>query len=153
MAKQFKKALELGVWITATIFIVNFVLEYLSISVQELFGVSGTTGITTSLGNKVISVLQSLISFDLMSVITLYISAVLIVFVGTWLRDNIKMLPNGKSSVVSLTLALLYGTAVFYLILVGTGMPAIGTLIGLVVYYGVIALSLNMFKGIARRFA
>lgn len=151
MKIDLKKSLKLGVWVTATVLVVNFVLSMLNVSIKQLFGVTGATGITSTIGVKVIAIIQNLVAFDPMSILYLYISAVAIVLVGGLVIDNLP-LPKGKNEWQRLTLVLLYGTAVFYLLLVGFGMPAIGTLIGLAVYYAVVALSLGVFKKTVRKF-
>lgn len=142
---DFKKSLTLGAWVAATVLIVNFVLSFLNIQVKELFGVTGATGITSTIGTKVMATLQNLVAFDPIAILYLYISAVAIVLVGGWLIDTLP-LPKGKGDWQKLALTLVYGTAVFYLLLVGFGLPAMGTLIGVAVYYSVVALSLGVFQ-------
>lgn len=140
-----KKALKTGVWVTATVMIVNWVLSFLNIPVKQLFGVTPATAITTTLGTKVMAILQNLVAFDPMSILYLYISASLICLVGAWLMGQFK-LPSGKNDWQRLALVLLYGTIPFYLLLIGFGMPSIGTIVGIGVYYIVIVLSLSVLK-------
>ncbi len=152
MAKiDLMKSLKLGAWVTATVIIVNFVLGLLNVSVRQMFGVTGATGITSGIGVKVMAIIQNLVAFDPLSIMYLYISAVAIVFVGGLIIDNLPV-PKGKNEWQNLALVLLYGTAAFYLLLVGFGMPTIGTLIGLAVYYAVVALSLNVLKTTVKKF-
>jgi hypothetical protein len=150
MKMQMKKAFSLGAWVTATILVVNFVLGLLNVPVREVFGISGSTGITSTIGTKAVTTLQSLVSFDPMSIIYLYLSAVAILLVGNFIA-GLKILPKGKDSWQELTLVLLYGTGAFYLLLVGFGLPAMGTLVGLAIYYAVVALSLSLFKKTVRK--
>lgn len=152
MAKiDLKKSLKLGAWVAATVIVVNIVLGLLNVSIKQMFGVTGATGITSTIGVKIMAILQNLVAFDVMSILYLYISAVAIVFVGGLIIDNLP-LPKGKNEWQTLTLVLLYGTGAFYLLLVGFGLPTIGTLIGLAVYYAVVALSLGVFKKTVKKF-
>jgi hypothetical protein len=123
----------------------------LNVNIKQMFGVTGATGITSTIGVKVMAIIQNLVAFDPMSIFYLYISAVAIVLVGGWIINTVP-LPKGKNDWQRLTLVLLYGTAAFYLLLVGFGMPSIGTLIGLAVYYAVVALSLGVFKQTVKKF-
>lgn len=151
MKIDIKSSMKLGAWVTATVLLVNFVLSFLNISVKEMFGVTGATGITPTIGTKVIETLQNLVSFDPLAIFYLYISAVVIVLVGGFLMDKLK-LPTGKGDWQKLALTLVYGTVVFYLLLVGFGLPSMGTLVGVAVYYSVVALSLGLFKKTVKKF-
>jgi phosphatidylserine synthase len=151
MKIDMKKSLTLGAWVAATVLIVNFALSFFKISVNELFSISGTTGLTSTIGEKVIATLNKLIAFDPISILYLFLSASAIVFVGGLVVDNLPV-PKGKEDWHKLALVLLYGTAVFYLILVGFGLPAMGTLVGLAVYYSVVALSLGIFQKQVKKF-
>lgn len=139
------RAAKTGAWVTATVMIVNWALSFLNIPVKQLFGVTPATAITTTLGTKVMAILQNLVAFDPISIFYLYISASLICLVGTWLMGTFK-LPSGKNDWQKLALVLLYGTIPFYLLLIGFGMPSFGTVIGIGVYYIVVALSLSLLK-------
>ena len=151
MKLDFMKSLKLGAWVTATVLVVNFVLSFLNISVKQMFGVTGATGITSTIGVKVMAVLQNLVAFDPISILYLYLSAVAILMVGSFIIDKLPV-PKGKDDWQKLALTLLYGTAVFYLLLVGFGLPSVGTMIGLAVYYAVVALSLGVFKKQVNKF-
>lgn len=148
MNGKIKTALKLGAYVTVAVLLVNFILAtVLSMQVSELFGVTPATGITTTLGSKVIATMQKLVSFDVLAIIYLYISAVIIVFVGSWLITALK-LPTGKGNWQKTALMLLYGTIPFYALLVGIGLPAIGTIVGLVAYYIGVALVLGILQGL-----
>jgi len=140
------KAVKTGAWITVTVLILNFILSYANVSVKQLFGITTTTGITTTIGNKVVSILQNLVSFNIESIIYLFVSATLIIYVGAFIKDKVKMLPSGKTDWTKLALTLLYGTVPFYLLLVGFKLPGMGTLIGLAVYYSAVALSFGLVQ-------
>jgi len=142
------KAVKTGAWVTVTVLLLNWILSFANYSVKELFGITTATGITTTIGNKVVSILQNLISFNIESIIYLFISATLIIYVGSYARDKLKFLPNGKTEWQRLALILLYGTVPFYVLLIGLKLPTMGTLIGLGVYYAVVALSFGLLKTI-----
>lgn len=143
MAKDLKSyvfdGLKAGVPLTATVLVVNWIIQAVGFQVNELFGVQPATGITETIGERFIALLQSFVAFEPMSLLTVYISGVAILVVGQYLRDSIGMLPSG-SGWSRMALALVYGTAVFYLLLVGTGLPGFGTLIGLGVYVAAVSL-------------
>jgi len=151
MKIDLQKSFKLGAWVTATVIVVNFVLGMLNVSMRQMFGVSTATGITTTIGIKIMATLQNLVAFDPLSILYLYLSAVAIVFVGGLIVTGLPV-PKGKNEWQNLALVLLYGTGAFYLLLIGFGMPAIGTLVGLAVYYAVVALSLNVLKRTVKRF-
>ncbi len=151
MKIDLKSSLKLGVWVTATVLVTNFVLSLLNISVNQMFSISGATGITSTIGSKVVTTMQSLVAFDPISILYLFLSATAIVLVGGLIIDNLP-LPKGKNEWQRLTLVLLYGTGAFYLLLVGFGLPTFGTLVGLAVYYAAVALSLNVLKKTAKKF-
>lgn len=146
MVKQdIKKALGVGAWVTVVVLILSYILNYLKISVNQIFGITPATAITGTLGEKVITSLQKLVTFDVGSIVYLYISAVLIVFVGTYIYGAINF-PKTTKDWGKLAAVLFWGTAAFYILLVGFGLPAVGTIIGLAVYYIVVALSLSVLQ-------
>jgi len=143
-----KSALKLGAWVTVAVIVTNYILSLIGMEVKELFGISPVTGLTTTLGNKVIGIFQNLISFDIGSIIALFISAVIIVYVGDWMKSSVKALPSGKTAWQRVALTLLYGTIPFYLLFVGIGLPAFGTIIGLGAYYIGVALVLGVLQNL-----
>jgi len=145
MKADLYKAMRTGAWVTVMVLIVSYILSLLNIPVKQVFGITPATAITTTIGNKVIAILQNLVAFDIVSIISLYISAVLIVLVGTWIYGVINF-PKTTKNWSKLAAVLFWGTAAFYLLLIGFGLPSIGTIIGLGVYYIVIALSLSVLQ-------
>lgn len=145
MKTDIKKSAILGAWITATVLLLNWLLTFVNVQVSELFGISGTTGITSTIGSKFIAILQNFVAFDILSIVYVWISATAIILVGGFAMDMLP-LPKGKSNVGTLTLTLLYGTAVFYLLLVGFGIPPMGALVGLLLYYVAVAITFSIFR-------
>ena len=92
------------------------------------------------------------------SIVYLFISATLIIYIGSYARDKMKFLPNGKTEWQKLALILLYGTVPFYVLLVGLKLPTMGTLIGLgvgdnplltgtmLILGGITAISINLIN-------
>ena len=149
---RMQAALVLGAYITAVIWVLNWILAKVSYAAPaQLFGISLpqvplTTGITATIGQKVVEFLNGIISFNLPSIIILYISAVAIVFVGALAIDNISMLPQGKNSWQRLALILLYGTLVFYFVFIGFIFGGWSLWLGLVIWYIAVALAVNFVK-------
>lgn len=147
MAKiDMKKAAVTGGWITAVVLILNFILEFMNIPVQEVFAITPATGITPTIGTKIIEILQNLVAFDITAIATLFVTAFAIVLVGAFVKDKIKALPQGKGSWQQLALTLAYGTAAFWLLLVGFKLPPLESLIGLAIYYLAIVITFGMLK-------
>jgi len=145
MKQDIAKSLKTGAWVTVVVLILSYILSYLNIPVKQVFGITPATAITTTIGNKVIAILQKLVAFDIASIIYLFISAVLIVLVGTWIYGAVNI-PKTTKNWSKLAAILFWGTAAFYLLLVGFGLPSVGTIIGLGVYYIVIAISLSVLQ-------
>lgn len=142
-----KSALKLGLWVTIAVLLTNFLLGMVGYQVKELFGVTPATGITSTLGNKVIQIFQNLISFDIASLFAVYISAVIIVFAGDFIKSTFKF-PKGETAWQKTALTLFYGTIPFYILFVGLGLPAFGTIIGLGAYYVGVAIVLGVLQNL-----
>lgn len=153
MAEKIEKALKSGAWIAVVVYLMNYLLSLINVQPKTLFGVTDYISLSSpfsgTIGNKFISILQNYITFDIGSVVAVYLSSVVIFLVGSYLYDMIKM-PKVKGDWQYLTAVIVYGTIPFYLIFVGYGMPAMSTLFGFVVYVAAIAFSLQIFKGVAK---
>jgi len=137
------QALKTGAYVTASVIVLNLILSnFFNLAPKELFGIAPVTGITTTIGSKAIAMLQNLVAFDPFSIIYLYISAVLIVFIGTFAIDKLR-LPDGRGDWQKIALTLFYGTIPFYLLLIGFGFPGVSTIIGLGLWYIGVALVLG----------
>ena len=144
------QALKLGLWLTAVVFVLNLVMSKIGITVKELFAVTPISPITSTIGIKVIDALQKIIVFDAISLLMIFIGASLISLIGIWAIDTFK-LPKGKTDWQRLFLTLIYGTIPFYLLLVGFGLPTVGTIIGLGIYIGVASLLATIFPKILNK--
>ena len=141
-----RESLKLGLWVLAAIIVTNFVLSLIpGVQVVELFAVTGVTGVTTTLGAKLLGVIQGIIAFNPMSLLLTYLSAVLIIMVGTIAYDNVRI-PRVSKAWQRLAAILFYGTAVFYLVLVGPVMKAWNVWVGLLAYYIGVAITLGLLQ-------
>lgn len=151
MARKLQETLWLGAWVTATVYVVNMLLSIAGFQVKELFGITPATGITSTVGQKFVELLQNFVSFDPTSLLMVYLSAVLIVYAGSFIKDNVKAFPQGRKAHEILAWEIVYGTAAFYLLLVGfVGLP-IGTIIGFGLHTAAVVGSLYLFKGLAKQ--
>ena len=136
-------SLKMGAWVTAVVFLLNMILDKMGMPVTTLFGIQPATGITPTIGTKIISILQSIVAFDIPSIVAVWLTASVLILVGTYVMEYLP-LPAGKADWTRLALVLLYGTAVFWIILVGLEVPSLNALVGLAVYYGAVALTLQL---------
>lgn len=139
------QSLKTGIWVVAAVMIVNFILGFLKLQVATLFGVTPATGITPTIGMKIIATMQNLIAFDVMSIIYLYLSAVAILLVGSLALEYLPI-PKGKNAWQRTAIVLGIGTAAFWLLLVGLKMPAMNVLLGLALYYVGVAITMALGK-------
>lgn len=147
------ESLKLGAWLTATILLVNWLLAQVGISVVPLYSVQGVTGITTTVGARLVSFVEGLgiVSLDITSLLYLYISASVIVLVGTYLYDMVDI-PKTRKAWTKLAVILLYGTLAFYLVFVGFVLKAWTVWVGLALYYGVVVIMLGMLQDLVPKY-
>jgi hypothetical protein len=135
--EDLKKPLMPAVVITAVVLALNYILSWLNYPIAGLFSAVGPVSpITGTLGNKVLGWIGGVIpigNFLGYGLIAVIISAYLILLVGGFLVDTVN-LPSAKSKVGKLVSAILWGAAVFYLLLMGFKMVSWGAALGLVVY-------------------
>ena len=145
--KRLTSALVLGLYVTMVIVALNYLLGLVNVQTPaQLFGIPLATGVTSTVGSAVLNFINGIIEFDIASLFMLYISAVIIVLVGAFAIDYVQVLPKGKTNWQRLTLILLYGTAVMYILLVGFKMLSWSNLIGIVIWYSVVALSVGLVE-------
>lgn len=142
MAKfEFKKPIWSAVIITAVLLAVNYIMSFLNYPVQSLYSSVGpVTAISGTLGSKVLGWIGGIIpigNFLGMGIVAVLISAYLILLVGDYLVQ--LGLPVAKGKVGLLTSKILYGTAVFYLLIVGLVMKSWGIWLGLLIHTLIVA--------------
>jgi len=152
MANKFYEALKLGAWITATVLLVNFLLSQIGIEVIDLYVVQGATGITGTIGSKLIQTINGLgiITINPLAILYLYISAVAIILVGSFAYGMFNF-PRTRKQWTRLTMILLYGTAVFYVVFVGLVMESWQVIGGLIAHTGLVAISFSLGQGLLKK--
>lgn len=115
---------------------------------QNIFSITPQTALTsTTIGDKIIGVLTGIVSFnfgDLMSWLSLFFGAFLLLFVGYWAVEQRWIPFKGRNIYQRLFAILLYGTIVLYVVLLLTKMAdvsviAVPLLIGVLINYAAIA--------------
>lgn len=144
--ERIKSGLTLAAYVTAVSLVLTYILEkFLGMSVTQLFSIgSPASALTSTVGTKFLAFINNFVAFDITSIVILYISIAIIVIVGAWLMD--LGLPKGKSAWQRLALILLYGTVPFYLLLVGFKVMSIANLVGMLIWYAAIALSVGIVQ-------
>ena len=124
---------------------------------QQLFAISPQTAITSpTIGNKVLSILSGIVSFDLGNLtiwISMFIGALVLLFVGYFVYEQ-KWAWKGKNLTQRLWAILLYGSIALYVFLLVTKIEAVAVLavpllIGVAINYFVIAIVVSL---LARQF-
>lgn len=141
-------AFILGAYVTGVVLALNWLLKMVGQNAPtQLFGINvpTATGITTTVSTKFVAFLNGIIAFDLTQIVMLYLAAVIIIFVGALAMDYLK-LPSGKNNWQRIAFILLYGTIVFYLLLVGFKMLPWQSIFGLAIWYLAVALSVNFVQ-------
>jgi len=142
MAKlDLRKPVMPAVILTVVVLALNWIFNTLGYVVQPLFAsISPVSPVTGTVGQQFLGWLGGIIPIDqflTMGLFVTFISAYLILLVGRFVIDTLK-LPTAKGRVGELSSRILWGTAVFYLLIVGPVMKAWGVLVGLL-FYTVIA--------------
>lgn len=133
-----------AVIVTLTLLLVNFVLGMLSYPVAPLYAVDipqPVSAISGTVGHQFLAWLGGIIpmnQFFNTGTLILLLSAYLILLVGGLIVDNTG-LPTMKGRVGSLATKIIYGTAVFYVLIVGFVMKSWGVLAGLAIHTAIVA--------------
>lgn len=148
----------LAAMITASIWVISTLLNIsgLSVSIQPLFAISGVTPFTATPSAKVISFLTGIIpgGFDVMSLVTIFLSAWVIVWAGFMILRffpaiaKINPLGSRFASVAPVFWTIIAGTAVFYVIIVGFVMNSWEIGVGLAVYTLVVSYVTTLLAGL-----
>ena len=143
MAKfDFKRPFMPAVFVTAALLVVNFVLSLLDYPVATLYTAVGpVSAVSGTLGHKVLGWVGGIIpigNFFGTGLIAVFISAYAILLVGMYLVRDLNFW-HSKGKVGQLVSEILWGTAVFYFIVVGFIMQAWGTYLGLLIHTIIVA--------------
>lgn len=156
---KFPKAAITAIPVTAAVFLVGFVFNWLKITTTTLYSAIPSTNLLTgTIGGKAIGSLTGILGWanlSLMAVVEVYISAVIILMLGGFLVDKLR-LPTAKGAYLKLASIIVWGAVPVYLLLVGLVVPqnfmsvAIGVIINTVAVAfvaswiaGVLKMSLN----------
>lgn len=153
LIKKVVNSAKLGIWITATVTIFETLLSFLKIETIQLYGIQPVSGISPTIGRKVIELVGgvNILNLDFMSLFTLFISATAIVFVGSLLYGLLNI-PKGLAGWKELAIILVYGSLAFYLVFAGFKMLPWGSIVMFAIYTGVLAISLYYLRNFAQKF-
>jgi len=142
MNVDFKKSATLALPVTAAVWLVSWLFSVLNIGTTPLFSsIPSTSVVTGTIGTKVLGFIGGIIpfQFDVMTLVTTYISAWIAIIVGSFLIGQFKLPKfkkflgfNENSGMVASVL--LYGALPVYLVLVGFKFPGLMTTIGILVH-------------------
>lgn len=150
MAKvDLKNSAILALPVTAAVWLVSYLFGLLNLgAIKSLFAsVPATSGITGTVGNKVLSFVGGIIpiQFDLMSIVVTYISAMVAIIIGSYLVNQFKLPAfkkflgmNGNAGKIASYI--LWGAVPVYLLLVGFKIPSVMTVVGLVLHSAIVAI-------------
>jgi len=140
---DFKQTGTIAAVVTASVLAVSWLFStFLKTTVEPLFAaVPVVSAVTGTIGEKVVGLVSGVLPigdfFGLMPLLTLYISAFVVIIAGEYFIDNLKipMLKVGMSPRVSrLAHTIVYGAIPAYLILVGFTFPGLMTSIGVIIH-------------------
>lgn len=123
-----------------------FVYPMFGKATQTLFAITPTTGISGTIGDKVLGVLSGIASFDLGNLavwVSLFIGAFVLLLVGMFVYEQ-KWAWKGKNITQRLWAILMYGSAALYVVLLVMKMDslaiiALPLLVGVAINYFVIS--------------
>jgi hypothetical protein len=142
MAIDFKKPVVPALILAAIVVAINWVLGLIGHPVSQLYSaVQPVSAVSGTLGNQVLAWVGGIIpvgDFFGAGIVALAISAYLILLVGIFALDNkFPMILRGK--VGRVFSVIIYGTAVFYLLIVGLVLQQWQVLLGLAIHTLIIA--------------
>jgi hypothetical protein len=142
---DFKKLVMPAAVLTAVVTALSYLLGKIGYGVQQLYSISPVSAVTPTVGSKTLAFLAGYIpqvkDFVVPAILILFISAYLILLVGSWLRAKIGMSTGGATT--SLAAEILLGTAVFYVLIVGLVMQKWEILVGLAIHTLIAAYATN----------
>jgi len=155
MAKiDFKNAFWLAIPVTAAVWLVSYVFGMLGLGINQLFSsVDVTTGITPTVGNKILSFVGGVVplNFTFPSIVITFLSAFAVLVVGSFLISTFKKLPTFKGKTGQLASTILWGAIPIYMILVGFSIPSIAVLVGLAIHTFVVAFTAGWLGGFMKK--
>jgi hypothetical protein len=146
MAGEVKKAALGAVIVTAVLLALNYLMSFLGYPVQQLYSSIGpVSAISGTLGQKVLGWIGGILPVGQLlglGTIAVAISAFLVILVGTFMVDKgifgMKF-PAAKGKTGRVASIIVWGTAVFYVLVVGLVMKSWGVLVGLAIHTVILA--------------
>ena len=132
-----KNSAYLAAILVAAMYIVNWAFTAINMAPKTLFLSMPTpiSPITSTIGTKIMNMLAGVIpiTFDIPALITLWISAFAVVFVGSY-AISYGLPVIGKTRWAKVVCGILYGAAAFYLLIAGFKLISIEQAIGVFIY-------------------
>jgi hypothetical protein len=134
-----KKYLMPSAILTIVVTAVAYLMSMIGQPVQQLYsigGVSLVSGVTPTIGNKVLAFVAGYFpqvgSFAIPAIIILWISAFAILLAGDFIRGALKIDVGGR--VANFAMEILLGTALFYVLIIGFVMKSWQVFAGLAIH-------------------
>lgn len=149
------KAAITAIPVTAAVLLVGFVFNWLKISTTTLYSAIPSTNLLTgTIGGKVIGSLTGILGWanlDIMTVIQVYVSAVIILMLGGFLVEKLR-LPTAKGAYLRLASIIVWGAVPVYLLLVGLVVPQnfMSVAIGVVINTVAVAFVASWIAGVLK---
>ena len=148
-----KKLFVSSALLTAVVLALQYVLSLVGYPVKALYSsVQPVSAITGTAGQKVLGWLGGIIPVNAIfttALLYVFISAMLILFVGNFLVGKFN-LPSFKGRVGKLASVILYGTGLFYVVVIGFVMQKWEVIAGLAIHTAIVAFvtakAADMFK-------
>ena len=139
MAKlDLKKTIMPAVILTAVVLALNWIFNTLGYAVKPLFSSLGPVSpITSTVGSKFLGWIGGIIPIEQFlgpGLLVLAISSYLILLVGGWIYEKFNVLQFAKGKVGRIASTVIYGTFVFYVLIVGFALNAWNVYVGLLIY-------------------
>jgi len=155
MAKiDFKNAFWLAIPVTAAVWLVSYLFGKLGLGINQLFSsVDVTSGITPTVGNKILSFVGGVIPFNFTfpNILVTFLSAFAVLVVGGFMLATWKKIPSFKGKTGQLASTILWGAIPIYLVLVGFKIPGIAVIVGLAIHTFVVAFLAGWIGGFTKK--
>lgn len=136
---KIKESAWLAIILVAAMYVVNYLFTAIKMAPTTLFTTFPTpvSPISSTVGTKIMQMLGGVIpiTFDIPSLVIIWISAFVTLLIGTYAVDYMpSLILAGKTNWAKLTWTILWGAAVLYLVIVGFKMISFNQAIGLFIY-------------------
>lgn len=122
--------------------------------IQALYStVPVVSPVTGTVGEKALGLVGGYIPlgnlFGLSNIIAVFISALVLLFIGEWMVDKLKLpgFPLLKGNASRLAMVIFAGAVPLYIVLVGLVVPTLMTVVGVAIYSAILALVAGYLSG------